>query len=488
MCWAATCTPPTWRTASVAQPTQADPALITSWAARTSRSAPFSTSSASCRGRDSASWRCHGARRWPRATSASCGDGSAAPPPSPRAGSGCFSRTGRAISRPRAATWDMSRDRPAWGWPRRLPGCGGSAGGSSPPDLGARAPHGVARRRDARARLLLLLGARRRRGRVLAPARLVRAYGSAAGPAAPLRGFRAAPGRDPGARRLASRGTHAARPGARARALASGTGLARRRTAARDPGRSHRRPGPRHPRGVSPRPHADGRAARVRRVRGAAVPLFRLLGGAVPRRAAVRPACAARRRVVQRGADRAVGDGALRPRRQRNAGRRASGDGIRRDRPAHRLHLVRRTAALGCRRQHGLVHPHDLTARSARSRVPGRLVDVMRTPLQFAAVSPHSIWPLGLIGVLVVSVAHVPGHGDPAARIFTDPARDALVIDLAPMDLPANTPHHGIAQPPVATLEIPVTGYIYGFRAEVVDSAGRVLPDELIHHFNLIDP
>src|SRR2546426_3472880 len=112
----------------------------------------------------------------------------------------------------------------------------------------------------------------------------------------------------------------------------------------------------------------------------------------------------------------------------------------------------------------------------------------MRTPLQFAAVNPHSIWPLGLIGVLVVSVSHVSGHGDPAARIFIDPAHDALVIDLAQMDLPANAPHHGIAQPPVATLEIPVTGYIYGFRAEVVDSAGRVLPDELIHHFNLIDP
>src|SRR5207245_10243294 len=110
----------------------------------------------------------------------------------------------------------------------------------------------------------------------------------------------------------------------------------------------------------------------------------------------------------------------------------------------------------------------------------------MRTPLQFAAVSPHSIWPLGLIGVLVVSVAHVPGHGDPAARIFTDPARDALIIDLAPMDLPANTPHHGIAQPPVATLEIPETGYIYGCRAEVVDSAGHVRPAELSDNDNLI--
>src|SRR5260370_19699283 len=56
------------------------------------------------------------------------------------------------------------------------------------------------------------------------------------------------------------------------------------------------------------------------------------------------------------------------------------------------------------------------------------------------------------------------------------------------MELPANTPHHAIAQPSVATLEIPETGYLYGFRVEVADDAGRPLPDELIHHFNLIDP
>lgn len=74
-----------------------------------------------------------------------------------------------------------------------------------------------------------------------------------------------------------------------------------------------------------------------------------------------------------------------------------------------------------------------------------------------------------------------------AARIFIDRG-GALVIDLAPVDLPARTPHHMIAQPPVATLEIPETGSIYGFRVEVVDSAGAKLPDELIHHFNLIDP
>src|SRR5207253_764205 len=70
----------------------------------------------------------------------------------------------------------------------------------------------------------------------------------------------------------------------------------------------------------------------------------------------------------------------------------------------------------------------------------------------------------------------------------TDPGRGALVIDLAPLELPARTPHHALAQPPVATLEIPSDGYIHGFRVAVVDSAGRELSDELIHHFNLIDP
>ncbi len=88
-----------------------------------------------------------------------------------------------------------------------------------------------------------------------------------------------------------------------------------------------------------------------------------------------------------------------------------------------------------------------------------------------------------------------PDHGRAAravdlagARIFTEAGRSRLVIELAPMELPGNTPHHAIAQPPIATLEIPETGYLYGFRVEVVDDAGHPLPDELIHHFNLIDP
>jgi hypothetical protein len=94
--------------------------------------------------------------------------------------------------------------------------------------------------------------------------------------------------------------------------------------------------------------------------------------------------------------------------------------------------------------------------------------------------------------ILVVATSDRPATKSSAdangARIFLDDGAGTLVLDLAPMSLPANTPHHAIAQPPVATLEIPETGSIYGFRVQVVDSAGRALPDELIHHFNLIDP
>jgi len=94
--------------------------------------------------------------------------------------------------------------------------------------------------------------------------------------------------------------------------------------------------------------------------------------------------------------------------------------------------------------------------------------------------------------VLVVAAGDSPATKSLAdansARIFLDARAGTLVLDLAPMDLPANTPHHALAQPPVATLEIPASGSIYAFRVQVVDSAGHPLPDELIHHFNLIDP
>src|SRR5690349_22508824 len=91
---------------------------------------------------------------------------------------------------------------------------------------------------------------------------------------------------------------------------------------------------------------------------------------------------------------------------------------------------------------------------------------------------------LALLVLLAASDRTVPSDANDA-RIFVDPRASVLIIDLAPVDLPARTPHHAIAQPPVATLEIPETGSIYGFRVEVVDSTGAKLPDDL--HAEAVD-
>ncbi len=77
----------------------------------------------------------------------------------------------------------------------------------------------------------------------------------------------------------------------------------------------------------------------------------------------------------------------------------------------------------------------------------------------------------------------------PVAHVTADARKGELMIDLAPVDLPAGAGHHNTAeQPPVSVAELPVGGAIYGFRTELVDATGRHLSPQLIHHFNVLDP
>jgi hypothetical protein len=92
----------------------------------------------------------------------------------------------------------------------------------------------------------------------------------------------------------------------------------------------------------------------------------------------------------------------------------------------------------------------------------------------------------------------------PAARVTVLERRDEIVIEMPPIDLPAGLAHehghdgghdHGDPMaavrpgfPPVSLVTMPVSGAIYGFRVEMVDSAGQPLPSVLLHHLNFIDP
>src|SRR5688572_23245687 len=70
----------------------------------------------------------------------------------------------------------------------------------------------------------------------------------------------------------------------------------------------------------------------------------------------------------------------------------------------------------------------------------------------------------------------------PSARVIVDSARRVVIVSVGPVTIPAFVPydqHVGLA--PIG-IEWPVSGWIRGFRIDVVDSSRRVLPRELLHH------
>lgn len=93
----------------------------------------------------------------------------------------------------------------------------------------------------------------------------------------------------------------------------------------------------------------------------------------------------------------------------------------------------------------------------------------------------------------------------PLAPITVDRDRHEILIDLGPVDVPASMHHempgkgtqgmnmtehhaHNPVYPPVMAVELPFSGWMSGFRVELVDAQGRQLPSDLLHHYNLIDP
>src|SRR5947208_3692270 len=107
------------------------------------------------------------------------------------------------------------------------------------------------------------------------------------------------------------------------------------------------------------------------------------------------------------------------------------------------------------------------------------------------------VWPLIAIALLVAAATTAPttrSHASkshraplpelPYAYILVDSARSEIVLELPPTDVPAA----GMVRLPVFQAVIPVSSSICHFHMEVVDPAGRRLPQAMLHHFNLSDP
>lgn len=88
-------------------------------------------------------------------------------------------------------------------------------------------------------------------------------------------------------------------------------------------------------------------------------------------------------------------------------------------------------------------------------------------------------------------MAMVPAAGGQAT---VEDDGHAIIITTPPVSLPVMAPGAGMDHahmgtfPPVSEITVPVHGYLEGFEYEVVDADGNVLPQRIVHHFNIIDP
>lgn len=95
-----------------------------------------------------------------------------------------------------------------------------------------------------------------------------------------------------------------------------------------------------------------------------------------------------------------------------------------------------------------------------------------------------------LFVLLAVSpaVGRLAAQDRPNLRVEHDDDAGEIVVELGPLELPAGASHHDIEQPPALTGEIPVDGWIHGYEVEIVSGDGREVPQQILHHVNLISP
>jgi hypothetical protein len=72
----------------------------------------------------------------------------------------------------------------------------------------------------------------------------------------------------------------------------------------------------------------------------------------------------------------------------------------------------------------------------------------------------------------------------PTVRV-ADRGRE-LVVEYGPLALHAGGGHAGAVEPPAIVFRVPASGWMRGYTVELVDGAGRRLPQRLLHHMNLI--
>ncbi len=102
--------------------------------------------------------------------------------------------------------------------------------------------------------------------------------------------------------------------------------------------------------------------------------------------------------------------------------------------------------------------------------------------------------PLSPLLRLVMLAALLPSLGGCLAasygvsKLRPEPPLREFVLELGPLDLPANAAHHESPQPVPVQVAFPVDAWMRGFAVEVVDAQGDTVPSGVLHHLKLMMP
>ncbi|HEX8694959.1 MAG TPA: hypothetical protein VF746_21290 [Longimicrobium sp.] len=96
---------------------------------------------------------------------------------------------------------------------------------------------------------------------------------------------------------------------------------------------------------------------------------------------------------------------------------------------------------------------------------------------------PRVLRPLLPLFVLAIPAAAPATAQQPVLNIRHDAREKEMVIEVGPVDLPANAEH---LQLPALHAAIPLDGWLHGFRVEMVDGEGKEVPRRTLHHVNVI--
>jgi hypothetical protein len=98
--------------------------------------------------------------------------------------------------------------------------------------------------------------------------------------------------------------------------------------------------------------------------------------------------------------------------------------------------------------------------------------------------------PLSFLIAVWIAARLGPGlESLPQAAVRVNAAEHRIVIELPAVDLPAGTPMGEVmVSVPLCQVLVPVSASLHSSRVEVLDDVGQLLPQDLLHHFNLTDP